>query len=180
MSQPFYFGSGRRRLFGIYTPPAARALGRGVVLFAPWGQEGLRAHRALRILADLLSHRGLHVLRFDYHGTGDSAGEGGDVSLAGFADDGATAASELRSMAGVRRVGFLGLRLGAAAATAAATRDRSVRGLALWDPVADGPDHLDELTRGSRPPEVDGAHREVDGFPLPEIFAREIGAIAPA
>ncbi len=44
--------------------------GIGVVLAYPFGQEYMRAHRALRLLAQALTARGVHVMRVDYRGTG--------------------------------------------------------------------------------------------------------------
>ena len=81
---PLYFGERTRRLFGVYTPAhAAGRPARGVVLCHPWGQEYLHAHRSLRKLGDLLAAAGFDVLRFDYFGTGDSAGDLPEASLAG-------------------------------------------------------------------------------------------------
>ena len=73
---PMYFGSSARKLFGIYEAPMTGSAARGVVICPPWGQEYLRAHRALRLLATRLCNAGFHVFRFDYSGTGDSVGDG--------------------------------------------------------------------------------------------------------
>src|SRR5215217_413896 len=82
---PLYFGSSQKPLYGVYHPPKSQP-GRpvrttGVVLCYPLGQEYMRAHRAFRQLATLLTKSGFPVLRFDYYGTGDSGGDGdaGDV-----------------------------------------------------------------------------------------------------
>lgn len=178
MNQPFYFGRSPRRLFGVYAPPSARPTNRGVVLCYPWGQEYLRAHRSFRVLADSMAGKGFHVLRFDYFGTGDSAGEGRDVEFAGLQADTAVAVAELKGISGIRRVGLLGLRLGAPVAAAVASRDPQVRKVALWDPVVDGTEYLNELDRlagvtrdeggSTAHPAVAGRDggAEVDGFPL--------------
>src|ERR1700692_718420 len=47
---------------------------RGVVLCNSFGHEYVWTHKGMRRLADELSARGIWVLRFDYRGTGDSAG----------------------------------------------------------------------------------------------------------
>ena len=79
---PFYFGDSSRRLFGIYHPPKGQSpRSHGIVLCCPFGQEYMRSHRAFRQLANLLSRRGFHVFRFDYHGTGDSDGESTEASV---------------------------------------------------------------------------------------------------
>ena len=70
-----FFGSSARQLFGAYhTPPSTVAERGGAVLCPSWGSEYQASHRILRRLATRLSESGYHVLRFDYYGTGDSAG----------------------------------------------------------------------------------------------------------
>jgi uncharacterized protein len=184
---PFYFGTPDRRLFGVYTP--ARKSGgtpRGAVLCYPWGQEYIRAHRSMRILANLLAGAGVHVLRFDYFGTGDSAGDGADGGLRSWSGDIDTAIDELVDTSGATRVALIGLRLGATlAAEAAGRRRRHVNGLVLWDPVLVGQEYLNELmqtisirpsgpvTPPPRRAEAGGGH-EVLGFPLTNAIADEL------
>jgi uncharacterized protein len=143
---PIYFGSSSHSLFGIYHPPkSAETLRTGVVLCYPFGQEYMRAHRAFRQMALLLSKAGFHVLRFDYFGTGDSAGEANDVSLRQWVEDTGVAADELKETAGVSRVAFVGLRLGAAVAALAAAERDDVDQVVLWDPAVRGEDYLAEI-----------------------------------
>ena len=136
---PFFFGSRERALYGVYHPPRVQGGGRGpvgregVVLCYPFGVEYMRAHRAFRQLTTLLTRQGLHVLRFDYHGTGDSMGEGSEADLVGWTGDVATAIQELRDTAGLARVGLIGLRLGGALAARAAVGRDDVDRLVLWD-----------------------------------------------
>lgn len=143
---PMYFESGGERLFGMYhaagRAPARRS---GVLICPPFGHEYIRAHRALRQLAVALSDRGHHVLRFDYFGCGDSAGEAAAADAGRWLSDITAAIDELKAIAGVTRVCLVGLRLGATlAAQVAALRD-DVDALFLWDPVADGSRFLDDL-----------------------------------
>ena len=112
---PFFFGSSEERLLGVHHPPRGRVPREvGVLLCYPLGQEYMRAHRAFRQLAMLLARRGFHVLRFDWFGTGDSAGAGEEGSIARWLEDARTAIDELKDTAGVTRVSLVGLRLGAA------------------------------------------------------------------
>ena len=79
---PFYFGPPARPLFGCYHPPkGVNARDSVVVLCYPVWREYMRAHRSCRQTANRLSQMGYPVLRFDYSGSGDSAGdsEQGDV-----------------------------------------------------------------------------------------------------
>src|SRR5687768_16729988 len=112
---PFYFGSSQRPLYGVYHPSKGRtARPVGVVLCYPLGQEYMRAHRAFRQLATLLTKNGFPVLRFDYAGTGDSAGDGSAGSVATWVEDIGAAIDELKDTAGVSRVSLVGLRAGGA------------------------------------------------------------------
>jgi pimeloyl-ACP methyl ester carboxylesterase len=170
---PLHFGSRERLLFGSYTPASGSLKRRGVVICNPWGAEALRAHRSLRLLADRLAAEGLEVLRFDYFGTGDSWGEGGQVSLSGCTEDTLCALEEIKAVAAVERVDLVGLRLGAYVAADAAARARDVSRVVLWDPVASGPDYLSELLQGSvRTSGTEGY--EVGGFPLPVALREEL------
>ncbi|HRD65454.1 MAG TPA: alpha/beta fold hydrolase [Candidatus Competibacter sp.] len=105
----------------------------------------MRAHRSFRLLAASLTRKGYHVLRMDYRGTGDSAGDLEEYLPADWAEDISMAVGELRDSAGIQRVGLLGLRLGALlAAEVAAGRD-DITFLVAWDPLISGDVYLREL-----------------------------------
>ena len=74
---PLYIGAGDAPRLAWYHAPEVRS-GQGVVICPPLGHEYISAYRSLRELADRLAAAGVAVLRFDYHGTGDSAGEDDD------------------------------------------------------------------------------------------------------
>lgn len=142
---PRFFGRTDSPLYGVYHPPAATPRNSGVLLCYPFGQEYMRAHRAFRQLALLLSKAGHHVLRFDYAGTGDSSGELEEVDVNRWIEDIDEAVKELRDTAGSGTVTLVGLRLGGLVAAAAA-RDRvEVDRLVLWDPVISGSEYESEL-----------------------------------
>lgn len=181
----FYFGTAARRLFGLYTPGSARSQ-RAVLLCHPWGPEYLRAHRSVRHLSTLLTRAGIHVLRFDYFGTGDSAGDMSEGDLEGWQRDIETAIEELKDTTGAVRVGLVGLRLGATlAARVAAERDGDVEKVVLWDPVVKGDAYLEELraldvaaVAGNidMPPRTDGEDR-ILGFDLPDRLASDLASV---
>src|ERR1051325_66360 len=75
--EAFYLQSQEQPLFAWLHYPANPS-GHGVVLCAPLGYEQVHAHRSFRVLADQLAAAGVTALRFDYHGTGDSAGRDED------------------------------------------------------------------------------------------------------
>lgn len=142
---PFYFGKGSRRLFGVYDPAVDPHSLRAAVICAPWGPDSIPAHPSLRRLALNLSAAGRHVLRFDYFGSGDSAGETLEADLDGWLDDVGEAIEELKSMVGATRVSLIGMRLGASLAAKAAARRDDIEALTLWDPVICGRSYMSEM-----------------------------------
>ena len=144
---PFYFGDSARPLFGVYHPAPPTGPGRGVVLCYPVGGEYLRAHRAFRQLTNLLVRAGLHVLRFDYSGTGDSAGDPVTASLEEWAEDVGTAIGELRDSAGLARVSLAGLRLGGLLALQAARKRGDVEQVVMWDSIPRGAEYMESLEK---------------------------------
>ncbi|MGE0158281.1 MAG: alpha/beta hydrolase [Gemmatimonadales bacterium] len=183
---PAFFGTGGRRLFGIYhAPPADKPSDRGMVMCPPWGLEYLMSHRSLRQLALMLSVNGVHVLRFDYFGTGDSAGDASQASLAGCEADIDTAIDELMEISRVKQVGLVGLRLGAdLAARVCARRQRPFRELVLWDPVVHGRDYRDEMRPRSlmsapKPgqPAAPEAREHGGGFAMSDAFLDELTSV---
>jgi pimeloyl-ACP methyl ester carboxylesterase len=124
-------------------------------------------------MALLLSKAGFHVLRFDYYGTGDSAGETDEVTLKQWVEDAGVAADELRETAEVKRVAFVGLRLGAAVAAMAAEGRDDVDQVVLWDPAVRGADYVAEIAE-ERPDSMGNARHSVGedgtvgvlGFPV--------------
>jgi alpha-beta hydrolase superfamily lysophospholipase len=111
----------------------------GVVMCRPMGYEALCSYRTYTQLAQMLAEAGFDVLRFDYHGTGDSAGGDGDPGrVQAWLDSIACATQELQRMSHVRGIALFGLRLGATLAVEAAVRRGGVDSLVLWAPCASG------------------------------------------
>src|SRR5580700_7842999 len=132
---PIWFGPEHRPLLGwFHSPPDARARA-GVVICPPVGRDYLQAHYALRMLAEKLAELGLCVLRFDYDGTGDSAGDDTDP------DRVASWMASIRSALGVVReagpiaLSMVGMRLGATLAGMVAEQEEAIDSLVLWDPA---------------------------------------------
>ncbi len=144
---PLRFLNGGRELFGLLQPAdPGRARGHGVLLCNPFGQEAIRASRLYRVLGDRLQTAGYDVLRFDYYGSGDSAGEDEEFDLDGAVRDAASAAELLCHRTQPQRLSLAGLRLGGSiAALASAQMTRPVDQLVLFEPVADGPGYLATL-----------------------------------
>jgi uncharacterized protein len=179
---PFYFGSADRQLFGIYDPASLESDStRAVILCHPWGSEYLHAHRTMRQLSTRLARAGFHALRFDYFGTGDSAGEITEATLSGWEADIGSAVREMKDMTRATQVALVGLRLGAAlVAQVAAKRPDEIDALVLWDPVLSGEEYLSELLAALPPADrtaewrSDGSDHEIQGFLLTAGMRREI------
>jgi pimeloyl-ACP methyl ester carboxylesterase len=92
-------------------------------------EEGRLFVRAARTLAA----SGIHVLRFDFRGNGDSDGDFADMTLSGEVDDARAAIAFLRRTRGVdrKRIGLIGHSLGSIVAQLVAARER-VSSLVLW------------------------------------------------
>jgi len=146
-----YFGSQERQLYGVYHPVEEAQVTRetGVLICPPWLNEHNLSHRALKNLATSLAKEGFPALRFDYYGTGDSAGDTGAGGPSEFAADTLAAAAELEDLAGTRDVCMIGRGLGALAALLAA-ETRPVRHLVLWEPVIRGEAYARRLARLDR------------------------------
>jgi pimeloyl-ACP methyl ester carboxylesterase len=130
-------GTARRSLFAVHDPAVAgTARARAAVICNPLGIEYVYAHRSLRHLALRLARRGFDTVRFDYYGTGDSAGSDEEANVADMHSDVDFAIEAARDIKGARRVTLVGLRDGAAiAARAAMRKPADIDALVLWDPV---------------------------------------------
>jgi uncharacterized protein len=168
---PRYFGRADSMLYGVFDPAATPRLRRAMLLLNPGGWEYVRAHRTLRLLATRLATAGIDVLRFDYSGTGDSWGDvDADITLERWLDDAEEAADELRALAGVDRIGVLGLRLGARVALEL-TQRRGIRfeRLGLWDPV-----EIEQPSAIAVGPDRSGLADDGPSLELPGTVARDL------
>jgi alpha-beta hydrolase superfamily lysophospholipase len=184
-AEPVYFGPDDRPLFGwIHRPQRAARYSLGLVLCNPFGYEAICAHRALRHFAEAAADAGIPALRFDYDGTGDSAGTDLDPDrLSAWIASVHAAAETLRGEAGCDRVCFLGVRLGATLAALAASERSDVAGLIALAPVISGKAYTRELralqmASGIGLPETaDSALMEVTGFALGAATRTSLAAV---
>jgi pimeloyl-ACP methyl ester carboxylesterase len=136
---PIYFGSANARLFGWYHQPVVQTRQTAIVICNPVGDDIVRAHRSLRHLAEDLEAAGYPVLRFDFHGTGDSAGDERDPGrIVAWHRDIGVAIDELRARSGVQQISVIGLRLGATLAAEVAAARGDVAAIVMWHPFANG------------------------------------------
>lgn len=197
--QSLSFGPSERRLFGIFYAPASEVSKPGVVLCNAFGQEAVRAHRLMRVLAERLSRQGHPVLRFDYFGTGDAMGDDADGDLLGWVQDLLQADRELSRLSGVQHTVWMGMRLGATVALRAAkTPPPTLRHVILWDVVLDGgrylsvlrERHIDALEEAFSVParrsprllarrDPSSYCDEAIGFALPATLRSQLAALVP-
>lgn len=138
-----WFGPADRPLCGWWSEPA-RGSRSGVVVLPPLGYEYWSAHRTLRTLAESFAAAGHYAFRFDYDGTGDSAGAPDDPDrLAAWSASVLAAVAELRAR-GCDHVTLAGLRFGGSLALALGAQARADRVIA-WLPVLSGKRYAREL-----------------------------------
>jgi alpha-beta hydrolase superfamily lysophospholipase len=160
------FGGTSRGMVGVLqqasptTPRRARYL-----LCRPLGQEAVRAAAVFRVLSDRLAREGCEVLRFDYHGTGDSAGDENLQTLDQWVSDVQAAHQQIAVDPSVP-VNWFGMGLGANLALRAALNAPSApQHLVLWEPILDGPAYVQALLDGHK----DELAREF-GHPWPRLL----------
>jgi uncharacterized protein len=185
--EPFYFGAPDRGLFGVYHPPAGIPQDEGAILCPPFFGEYLRAHGCLRRVALALARAGMPVLRFDYRGTGDSAGNFEETTPDDWRADVGAAITELQDLSGVGRVRLIGVRLGATLAAQVAMDNQDVKVLVLWDPIVNGEayvKHLEQTHRQlvathkrRRPVSVAEIGPELVGFRVSELMLQKLRAV---
>jgi alpha-beta hydrolase superfamily lysophospholipase len=143
--EPFFFGQTGAKSFATYDAPSGAVRRGGVLLCNPIGDDAVRAQRPLRHLAQRLVRAGFAVLRFDFRGTGDSAGDEREPGrVAAWLDDVRLALAELRARCAGLPLAIVGLRLGA---TLALLSGEQVDSVVLWGPFARGGAFHTESTR---------------------------------
>ena len=156
--KPIFFSSGGDPIYGVYHPAQTGKSTSGeitgsmaVVICPAYGQEGIRSHKSLVSLANRLAKKGVHVLRFAYRGTDDSALWSDEIlSLQDWRQDIVAAKEELKRRSGCASVMLVGLRLGANLAVDVARKFDDVHSLLLWEPIDNGSDYIENLRCNQR------------------------------
>ena len=148
--EQYYTGSRERRLYSVYYEPRPSANNeKAVILCYPIGQEYIRCHRMYSNLASKLVQEGVHVVKFDYSGTGDSHGDFSGATIDEWVADIRHIAAELRAGTEARQLYIVGVRLGAYLALKYAESEH-VDGMVLLSPIFDGAHFLNEIRRDYR------------------------------
>lgn len=159
---PLRIALGSEWCHGWWHPPEdGCACGPTVVICPPIGYESVFSYPTQVQLARHLAGVGLPVLRFDYHGTGDSAGDDGQPGrVAAWIDSVQAAVAEATRRSGGGAVALLGIRLGGTLAVEAAARLGGVDSLLLWAPCPSGRSFVREIRAAGEP----GADGSLHGF----------------
>jgi len=88
---------------------------------------------------------GFHVLRFDYYGSGDSAGSRLDGDVSQWKSDIYATINEIKTRGNIDRVGMVGFRVGATMSMLAALEIGNIYSIVLIDPIFDGDAYVEEL-----------------------------------
>jgi alpha-beta hydrolase superfamily lysophospholipase len=178
VAMPIVFASPHGLLAGFHhvaRPPARTST---VVLCPPIGYDAMLTQRTYRHLAERLSALGFHVLRFDYHGTGDSSGRQEEPGrFAAWMASIDAAIDHLAARTGVRRTCLFGVRTGGLLAAVAAGRRDDVATLVLWAPGQSGRGYVREFrafnTVKVRSEPVNGASEKEDEVVAGYFFSAE-------
>lgn len=131
---PLFLPSGSEHISAIYSRPVSAATGVGVlILHSGYMTMSSHRNRMWTRLARRLAGRGCHVLRLDFHGSGDSSGTLSDRADAQSLSD-VIAGVELLRRAGARRLVLVGNCYGAYMAVVAARQVEDLAALALVAP----------------------------------------------
>ncbi|WP_405234339.1 hydrolase 2, exosortase A system-associated [Lentisalinibacter salinarum] len=142
---PFFADTGRGRRFAIASRPRTESRG-GILFLPPFAEEMNKSRRMASLTARALAQEGWHVLRFDLFGCGDSDGESGEATWAGWIDDVSFWCEWLRQRSNGPIV-LWGLRAGALLASAWLQQQEDSLPLLMWQPVTNGEQYLTQFLR---------------------------------
>lgn len=184
---PRWLGPPERRLFATWHPGVA-PVRMTLVVCPPLFHERVLGYRLFGLAAARLAAAGIACLRFDYYGSGDSAGTDADFDLAGARADVATAVAAARAWSpSSASIGLLAVRGGGWPAWAVAADDPGITHCWIWQPLARGAEYLERLqqidaaeraTRAAppfcRPPSSYLEDEQLTGYACPEPLRREL------
>jgi alpha-beta hydrolase superfamily lysophospholipase len=183
----FFPASDSTPLCGVYHAPGGTTA-KAVVIAPPLFEERKSAYGAMVLLARGLAAAGCGVLRFDYRGSGESGGEGGQRRWNDLAGDLDAACAAVRKLSGCEKVALIGARLSATLILTEAARLKPERVVAIA-PILKGATEV-RLWRlrskmrselgGEAPPTsertAEGA-LDLDGFPVHAGFFDDLQKI---
>lgn len=182
METPVTFLVDGQQIVGMFHTPQTRAPAPAVAFLHGFRGDKVEPHRIFVKMARALCQHGIAALRFDFRGSGDSAGEFSEVTLSGEIRDARAALDFLRGAAGVdaQRLGLLGLSLGGLVAVLTAAQDRRVRALALWGAVAEPRRAVQQKTTPETAAQLQARGvADLGGWPIGAGLVRELMSAEP-
>jgi hypothetical protein len=170
------FPSGGEQVVGMLQPPD-RTPAPGLAMCHGFTGHKAETHRLFVKAARDFARHGLAVLRFDFRGSGDSAGEFREMTVSREIEDAGAAMDYLISRPEViaDRVGILGLSLGGCVAACQAGMDPRVKALVLWAATA----HPDRIA-DRMAPEFKGTDvLDMNGWGLGRGFVEDVMRVRP-
>jgi len=149
METPVVFDSKGQQIVGMLHIPNGRGRFPGALLLHGFTGTKTENHRMFVKLSRQLAEHGIASLRFDFRGSGDSAGEFEELTIRSEVADLLEALKFLARQKRVnsRRLALIGMSMGGAIAAHVVAREKSrIKTLVLWAPVAEGAGILDELS----------------------------------
>jgi dipeptidyl aminopeptidase/acylaminoacyl peptidase len=149
METPVVFDSKGQQIVGMLHLPDGHGRFPAALLLHGFTGTKTEIHRMFVKLSRHLAAHGIASLRFDFRGSGDSAGDFEDMTIRSEVVDALEALKFLARHKRVnsRRLALIGMSMGGAIASHVVARERNrIKTLALWAPVAEGAGILDDLS----------------------------------
>ncbi len=170
------FASEGEQVFGVLHLPDA-ACPAGIIMCHGFTGHKAEAHRLFVDAARDFARHAIAVLRFDFRGSGDSAGEFRDMTVSREIEDARAALGYIASRTEVdsTRLGVLGLSLGGCVGACLAGTDERVRALVLWAAVA----HPERIRDRFETAVGNSGVLDMEGWELGRPFLNELPEIQP-
>ena len=149
METPIVFESKAQQVVGMLHLPEGHGRFPAALLLHGFTGTKAEAHRMFVKISRTLAEHGIASLRFDFRGSGDSAGNFEDMTIRSEVVDSLEAIKFLARHKHVnsRRLALIGMSMGGAVAAHVVARERHrIKSLVLLAPVAEGEGILDELS----------------------------------
>ena len=184
IERPVVFYNQEQQLNGIlHSPIGYEAPCPAIAFFHGFTGTKVEPHRIFVKTARQLAAIGFYVLRFDFRGSGDSAGDFSEMTIGGEVSDAIKSIDVLTAMPGVDsdRIGILGLSMGGCVAAFVSGQDARVKSTVMWAPLSDDPpDRKQEILGRSKntptPEEIAQLNPNIVG----KAFYEELLKISPS
>ncbi len=184
IERPIVFYNKGQQVNGIlHVPMGCNAPCPAVTFFHGFTGTKVEPHRIFVKTARELASIGFYALRFDFRGSGDSAGDFSEMTIGGEISDAIKSIDVLTAMQGVdpERIGILGLSMGGCVAACVSGQDDRVKSTVMWAPLSDDPpDRRQEILERSKhtptPEEIAQSNANVVG----KAFYEELPNISPS